>query len=258
MAEANDPIERFFWAMAKRSSGRVIAGITGTLYFGVGLAVPLILGWPASWLIAANVAGTMFAGVILLIWLMIQVKARERRQLVEWTTDLRRLNAREFEWLVGELLRREGWKVKEVGRQGAPDGGVDLSIARGADRRIVQCKRWTSRFVGVDAIRTFAGTLGRDGSSGKSGILVTLSEFTEQARAEAERMGMTLWDHRDLYGRVEKVRRHEPCRLCGRPMLFDRSPHGWWFRCLTPGCQGKRDLSREPGIAIELLTAPPD
>lgn len=253
-----DPVERLLWAVAKRSSGRVVAVIAGTLYFGVGPAIPLLFGWPAPWLITANVIGTMFAGIIILIWFVIQVQARERRHLVEWTTDLRRLDAREFEWLVGELLRREGWTVEEVGRHGSPDGGIDLSIVRGKDRKTVQCKRWTARFVGVEEVRGFAGTLGRDGISGKSGIFVTLSDFSPQAREEAARMGMTLWDNRDLYARVERVRRPEPCPICGQPMMLDRSPHGWWFRCLTGGCEGKRDLGRDSGTAIELLTSPPE
>ena len=37
-------------------------------------------------------------------------------------------------------------------------------------------------------------------------------------------------------------------------MLLGRSSRGWWFRCVTPGCGGKRDLGRNPGRAVELLT----
>jgi hypothetical protein len=258
MHESSDPLERFLWALAKRSSGRLIVVIAAALYFGVGLALPVALGWPTPWLIAANVTGTMFAGVILLIWFVVQIQARDRRLLVEWTSDLRRLDAREFEWFVGELLRREGWTVEEVGRHGAPDGGVDLEVTRGNEHKLVQCKRWTSWQVGVDDVRTFAGTLRGDGIQGSDGIFATLSDFTEQARTEARRMGMTLWDNRDLYARAEKARRHEPCPNCTAPMTLGRSPHGWWFRCVEPGCQGKRDLGRDPGRAIELLTAPPD
>jgi restriction system protein len=53
--------------------------------------------------------------------------------------DLRRLDAHEFEWLVGELFRREGWKVEERGRHDHPDGGIDLVVARGGERAVVQC-----------------------------------------------------------------------------------------------------------------------
>jgi branched-chain amino acid transport system permease protein len=38
---------------------------------------------------------------------------------------------------------------------------------------------------------------------------------------------------------------------------FDRSQFGWWFRCVANGCAGKRNLDREPALAVELLTQPP-
>lgn len=40
-------------------------------------------------------------------------------------------------------------------------------------------------------------------------------------------------------------------------MVLDRSQHGWWFRCVADGCTGKRNLDREPALAVELLTQPP-
>jgi hypothetical protein len=85
-------------------------------------------------------------------------------------------------------------------------------------------------------------------------MFATLSDFTEQARLEGGRLGMTLIDGIDLYGRVDKVRRPEPCPICQVPMLLDRSIHGWWFRCTRSGCGGKRDLGRDPAQAVELLT----
>jgi hypothetical protein len=89
-------------------------------------------------------------------------------------------------------------------------------------------------------------------------MLVTLSDFTPQAIADARDLKLPLVDGPDLYARVEKVRTPEPCSKCGEPMLLDRSPHGWWFRCIADGCGGKRNLAREPGQALDLLTRPPD
>jgi hypothetical protein len=34
----------------------------------------------------------------------VRVEAGHRRHLVEWTTNLRHLDAAEFEWLVGEVF----------------------------------------------------------------------------------------------------------------------------------------------------------
>jgi hypothetical protein len=39
--------------------------------------------------------------------------------------------------------------------------------------------------------------------------------------------------------------------------VFGLSPKGWWFRCVTPTCSGKRDLGTDPGHAVELLTQLP-
>ena len=122
---------------------------------------------------------------------------------------------------------------------------------------IVQCKRWTSWQVGVKEVREFAGTLMRESLPPSAGIFVTLSDFGKQARAEAETIGITLIDNHDLYRRIEKVRRSELCPTCGKPMVLARSSHGWWLRCVASGCQGKRDLGRDPGRAVDLLTQPP-
>jgi HJR/Mrr/RecB family endonuclease len=238
-------------------SGRTVAVVTIVLYPGAGLGLPLALNWSVIQLVEANILGALFAGIISLGWLSAQVEAGKRRHLMEWTTDLRLLSAEEFEWLAGETFRREGWRVRETGRQDAPDGNIDLELTREGQRKIVQCKRWESWLVKVDEIRRFAGTLFAEGLPGTAGIFVTLSDFTEQARAEAQKTGITLFNGRDMYSKVEKARRPEPCPTCQRPMLFDRSPRGWWLRCVAPGCSGKRDLGSEPGRAIELLTQSP-
>jgi hypothetical protein len=257
MSKSDDLFERIFWAVMTRISGRTAAALAFLLYAGGGLALPLALDWPVLELVVANVLGTMLAGVVSLGWLAVQVQAGDRRHLVEWTTNLRRLSAAEFEWLVGEVFRREGWKIRETGRQDGPDGNVDLELTRDGQHMIVQCKRWVSWLVSVDEIRQFAGTLMREGLPGSAGIFVTLSDFNEQARAEAQTIGMTLVDNRDLYSRIEKVRRAEPCDICQKPMILARSSRGWWLRCVAVGCQGKRDLGSDPGFAVDLLTQPP-
>ena len=106
-------------------------------------------------------------------------------------------------------------------------------------------------------MRAFTGALSREKLTPAQGIFVTLSDYTDQARAEAKASGVALVDKIDLYARVEKVRRAEPCRECGKPMRLDRSRYGWWLRCVTPGCSGKKHLSNDPGRALELLIEPP-
>jgi hypothetical protein len=252
----DEAIERLLLAVARRS-GRLVTVLVVLLYAGVGLALPLLLGWRVAWLVAANVIGTSLAGTLVLMWLGIRVQAQHRRHLVEWTTNLRLLHAAEFEWLVGEVYRRQGWTVEETGRQSGPDGNIDLRLVKDHERVIVQCKRWTARLVGVEEIRAFGGTLLREGLPGDAGVFVTLSDFTDQARAEAEALGISVIDNRDLYARVEQVRTPEHCPECEAAMVLGLSSRGWWFRCVTPGCSGKRDLGGEPGRAVELLTQVP-
>jgi HJR/Mrr/RecB family endonuclease len=256
MSKSNDLFERIFMAAVTRISGRTAAAVALLLYAGGGLALPLALHWSVALLVEANILGTMLAGLVSLGWLAAQVQARDRRHLVEWTTNLRLLTPEEFEWLVGEVFRREGWEVRETGRQDGPDGNIDLELIRDGQRAIVQCKRWTIP-VGVKEVREFGGTLMREALEGSAGIFVTRSDFTEQAWAEGQMIGMTLVASRDLNSRIERVRRAEPCDICQEPMILARSSRGWWLRCVAGGCQGKRDLGSDPGRAVDLLTQSP-
>jgi len=256
MSRLDDLLERILRAVG-RMSGRTVVGLVILFYAGGGLALPLASGWSLPWIIVANVWGTMLAALVAFGWLVGQIEAGKRRHLVEWTTDLRLLTAEEFEWLVGEVFQREGWKVRYKGRQEEPDGNVDLELTRPGQRKIVQCKRWTAWRVGVDKVREFAGTLSRERLPTSDGIFVTLSQFSQQAQDEAKTMGIALVDNCDLHSRIEKVRRVELCDICQKPMILDHSPHGWWFRCVAAGCPGKRDLGNDPGRAVDLLTQPP-
>ena len=257
MSRLEDLLERILWAVVGRISGRGVVALALLFYAGGGLVLPLALNWPLWAIVEANVLSTMLAGLLILVWVTRRVEARERRHLVEWTTSLRLLTAEEFEWLVGEVFEREGWKVRYKGRQEEPDGNVDLELTRPGQRKIVQCKRWTAWRVGVDKVREFAGTLSRERLPMSDGIFVTLSQFSQQAQDEANKMGMTLVDNCDLHSRIEKVRRAELCDVCQKPMVLNHSSRGWWLRCIAEGCQGKRDLGNDPGRALELLTQPP-
>jgi len=228
--------------------------LAASLYAVVGLVIPLSLGVSDFMLVNLNVIGAVLGWTVTVAWCGSRVQAANRRHLLEWTTNLRLLNFQEFEWIVGEMLRREGWDVTETGCEGA-DGNVDLRARRNEQVCVVQCKRWQSRSVGVDQIRRFAGTLMREQIDPHSGMFVTLSRFTEAARSEAEEIGFELVDGDDLARRIERVRASEPCPTCATPMLLDRSRRGWWLRCprWAQGCAGKRDLGSEPARALELL-----
>jgi restriction system protein len=105
--------------------------------------------------------GTMLAP---LAWLLLAVcwvgalasfiGSRHRRKLLDTRTDLESLSQggwRQFELLVGEAFRRQGYAVEETGLGGA-DGGIDL-ILRKDGRTLVQCKQWKRQQVGVSIVR---------------------------------------------------------------------------------------------------------
>ena len=256
MSQQAGRLERFLRWLVHHIPGWVAFALVLLLYPGLGLILPLALGLSTYYLVICNVLGTSWALVIVIVWADELFDSIHRRHLVDWTTDLRRLNSTEFEWLVGEVFRREGWTVRETGSVGQPDGNIDLEITRNGDRGIVQCKRWQSWPVGVDDVRGFLGTVTRERLKPEAGIFVTLSRFTDQARAEVAGTGLQLVDGNALHARIERVRRSEPCPRCSAPMTLGKSPYGWWLHCEAPGCGGKRDLGREPAVAVELLMSP--
>ena len=224
----------------------------------LAIAIPMFLHWIPVWYGFGELAGISVAGFVGMACLLRVVREAKQRHLLDWASDLRRLDADEFEWFMSELFQREGYRVTKTGSQHRGDGNIDLILERDKERIIVQCKRWAARFVHPPEIREFAGTYPRHGDT-TGRIFVTLSDFTEEARKAAEVAGVTLTNGRDLIERFEKVRRTEPCPRCGTPMLLDRSIHGFWLRCprYESGCTGKRDLSPEAGRAVGLLLEQP-
>jgi restriction system protein len=224
------------------------------VYVVLGIVLPVAFDAGRGGFIGFGFLGATWGVVILLAALLAAQQAAHRRLLIEWTSDLRKLDATEFEWLVGEVYRREGWNVTETGRPDRSDGNVDLRAEKDGSLLLVQCKRWAAKPVGVDEIRKMAGTAYGEGRAETKPAVVTLSDFTEVAIEEAKRLRVDLVDGRELLERIERVRDSEACPVCGTPMLLDRSSRGWWLRCPRfPSCSGKRDLAQASGAAVGLL-----
>ena len=71
---------------------------------------------------------------------------------------------REFEMLIGEAYRRQGYSVYETSP--GPDGGVDLAMTKGGEKYIVQCKHWRAYKVGVPVVRELYGVMAARGAAG--------------------------------------------------------------------------------------------
>lgn len=110
---------------------------------------------------------------------------------------------REFEMLVGEAYRLQGYRVTETGG-GGPDGGVDLVLTKENEKFLVQCKQWKAFKVGVAVVRELYGVMAVKGASG--GFVVTSGRFTEDAKAFAEGLNVQLVDGPKLLAMIQQAK----------------------------------------------------
>lgn len=121
-----------------------------------------------------------------------------KRQMLDRQTSLesiRRLSWKEFEELLGEAYRRQGYSVTENAGAG-PDGGIDLTIERKDRVYLVQCKQYRAFKVDVRVVREMLGLLVAHGAQGA--IIVTSGVFTREAAAFAEDKPIELLDGEKL------------------------------------------------------------
>jgi restriction system protein len=170
--------------------------------------------------------------------------------------SLRSLRWREFEQLVGEAYRRQGYDVEETGGGGA-DGGIDLVLRGHGETVLVQCKQWRERQVSVDKIRELFGVVTAEGAD--RGILVTSGNFTKDAQSFKVGKPLTLVDGPALTQLVRDVQPSRSpsvpappsvpaatptCPRCGSPMVLRTAKRGAsagssFYGCIKyPACKG--------------------
>ena len=110
---------------------------------------------------------------------------------------------REFEMLVGEAFRLQGYRVTELGGSG-PDGGIDLVLSKGSEKFLVQCKQWKAFKVGVTVVRELYGVMAAKGAAG--GFVVTSGRFTDDATAFASGRNIKLIDGPLLHGLLRQAK----------------------------------------------------
>ncbi|QMV74413.1 restriction endonuclease [Comamonas piscis] len=110
---------------------------------------------------------------------------------------------REFELLVGEAYRLQGYRIIELGGNG-PDGGVDLVLLKGSEKFLVQCKQWKAQSVGVAIVRELYGVMAARGATG--GFVVTSGRYSNDAQAFARGRNITLVDGPQLFAMVQRAR----------------------------------------------------
>jgi len=249
--------------------------IAGIMFFAVKLgviwfaaAVPPFVGVS---IYANNIAGFAAAGV-LLVGGTAAIKKVERRHLLrrqEGIGTIRTLSWQEFELLVGEAYRQQGYQVTETGGGGA-DGGIDLKLERASEVVLVQCKQWKVYKVGVKPIRELFGVLAAEGAT--KAIFVTSGVFTQEAQTFAEGKPVELIDGEALEKLITSVRGVKPapakhlvavevqpspaskevpaCPFCGSAMVLRNARKGanagsqFWGCPGFPRCRGTRQTNQ--------------
>lgn len=143
------------------------------------------------------------AGASLSVW-----RRRQRRALVDAVAQapaastIDGMSWTEFEMLVGEAYRLQGFQVTETGG-GGPDGGVDLVLTRGGETFFVQCKQWKAFKVGVETVRELYGVMAARGATG--GFVVTSGRFTNDAKLFTQGRNLQLVDGPRLLAMLQQA-----------------------------------------------------
>ena len=165
----------------------------------------------------------------------------------------------DFEILVGEYFRRQGFDVTDNGGGGA-DGGVDVVLQGAGGRHLVQCKHWRALRVGVQPVRELYGVMAAYGAAG--GFLVTSGEFTEEALRFADGLALTLVNGKTLLRGIRAQAGSGPvatrpadlstpdCPVCGAAMVLRQARNGasagkqFWgcSRYAQDRCRGTREV----------------
>jgi restriction system protein len=202
-------------------------------------------------------------------------RRHERKQLVSNVTVASSSDAlgdmtwREFEVLVGEGFRLQGYEVTETGGGGA-DGGVDLVLRKDREKYLVQCKQWKAFKVGVTVVRELYGVMAAHGAAG--GFVVTSGRFTDEAKAFADGRNIRLVDGPKLFGMIKQAKAAgavsrgpelpsrgpaatptaaapattPPCPVCASAMVLRTAKRGanagseFWGCTKYPSCKGTR------------------
>jgi len=155
-----------------------LAALPWPLGLAVGIAGFLAVRYGLAWwlskhdgMLAQGIAQNSDSTLAPLAWIVLIVcwiaalfsflGARHRGRLLDTRTTLESLAAggwRQFELLVGEAFRRQGYSVEETGLGGA-DGGIDLILRKDGRHTLVQCKQWKRQQVGVSVVREMYGLL---------------------------------------------------------------------------------------------------
>ena len=173
---------------------------------------------------------------------------KQRRLFARQTSirSIRELSWLEFEHFVLEAFRRQGYDA-QLTKAGA-DGGVDV-VLKGEDGiKLVQCKQWKTKQVGVKAIRELAGVVSAQNAQG--GIFVCSGTYTKDAQSFARNADIELIGGKQLEKLIRPEQQSferayvEPptvansCPRCGSNLVQRTAKRGSNAGSVFIGCSG--------------------
>lgn len=188
--------------------GPVMALLAFLLFVGV---------FPAMFGMAGPEIGNILGGLsqkaapfaslfVLAAWIVGLFGKLKRRKLLDSRTgpeSLRHMSWQDFELLVGEAYRRQGYVIEKRGGGGA-DSGIDLILRKGGETTLVQCKQWKKYKVGVKIVRELYGVMAAE--KAHRGVVATCGRYTKDAKAFAEGKPLDLLDGQALWRLVEQAK----------------------------------------------------
>lgn len=108
-----------------------------------------------------------------------------------------------FETMCADIFKAQGFEALET-PIGA-DGGIDIIIkSPGLEASTaVQCKAWEKTEVGVETVRALIGSMKLQNH--QHGIIITTSNFTKPAQAEAQQAGIRAINGESLLEMINKL-----------------------------------------------------
>jgi len=165
-----------------------VAAIVGAGFFALGAVLgPNDFGWSAL----------AFGVAVLIVARVAALGARGAKEREAYRRGgmaaVDAMTGRQFRCLLEHFFARQGYRVARLGARG--NAGADLLISDPQGRTIVQLKRW-SGLVPSDAVQRAVVAKARYGVSRV--LMVTSSQYSEQAVMAANSNGVTLWNRATL------------------------------------------------------------
>lgn len=155
----------------------------------------------------ANMLGLMFLQLACFGAALVSGIATIRRKLAFASAkdieSIRAMGWREFETLIAETYRRQGFNVEETGGGGA-DGGIDLILRGKGQKAIVQCKQWRTYRVGVKVVREMYGVMVAEKAD--RAVIVTSGSYTQEAQDFAKGKPILLIDGKALAQHIREIK----------------------------------------------------